>query len=425
MKLRFLLGVIVAWAAAAAYAGPYSAALNDPGNSHDAPIPGFVGPEGDGVSPDTNSSNVLNPIFFGWAEEIFNYSPSPGVDEGWSNPNAALGPVTGDNWDIVSLGDLPAVAIGNGTASGQITIDFGTPVRNLSGADFVVFENGFISAGGAGVAGQVAAELAYVEVSSDGTNFARFPSRSLTPGAVGGYGTVDPSNVFNLAGKHVNAGGNSWGTPFDLSQLAAHPMVMSGDLNLNAIRYVRMVDIPGDGTFIDSQNFPIYDPWLTWGSAGFDPQAVGAISQNATFNTWAENNSIPPGSGNDDSDGDGLVDLLEYAFARIPTISENSPPATEIDVVSGRLVITFNRDERAVDLVYEVQASDDLQIWTTIAKSQAGAPVVGVNGFAPTIGDVSASSIASIGVIRKVSLTDVVNLTTKTKRFLRVKVSKL
>jgi len=407
-----------------AHAGPYSDGLNDPGNIHDAPVPGFIGPDGTGVSPEASANNFVNPLFFGWAEQFSEYAPSPGVDTGWDDPSYALGPVTGDNWDIVSLGDLSAIAIGNGTSTGRITLDFVTPVRNLSGADFVVFENGFASEGGDGVAGQIVGELAYVEVSSDGTDFARFPSRTLTPAAVGPYGTIDPTNVFNLAGKHGNGYGLSWGTPFDLSQLANDPRVLGGQVDLGAIRYVRIVDIPGSGNFTDSLGAPIYDAWLTFGSGGFDLEAVGAISQNTTFSFWASRSNLPADSENQDTDADGLVDLLEYAFAREPTILDNTSPPTGLSIAAGRLQITFRRDERAVDLTYEVQTSDNLSSWTTIATSRSGGPVVGTNGFAPEVSETSADPIASVGVIRAVEVRDVVDLSTKPRRFLRVLVSK-
>ena len=426
----------------AADAPTYSASLNDPTNAYDAPVPGFVGPDGvggarldNGDGTFTNPDNYVNPLFFGWVQQVTVYAPAPGVASGWNDPSYALGHVTGDNWDIVSLGDLGTTAIGNGTASGRITLDFATPVRNLSGADFVVFENGFVSGGLAGIAGQITAELAYVEVSSNGSDFARFPSRSRTPAAVGAYGTIDPTNVFNLAGKHVNAGGQSWGTPFDLSQLASDPLVVGGQVDLNAIRYVQIVDIPGKGPFTDSQgNFinrftdsqgnPIYDAWLTSGSGGFDLEAVGAISQNTTFPTWAAQNNLPVGSENQDSDGDGLVDLLEYAFARAPTVADNATPPTTFSISAGRLQITFPRDERAVDLIYEVQASDDLSTWTTIAKSQSGGAIAGANGFSPGTTETSAGPIASVGVIRQVDVRDLADLSTHPKRFMRVRIAK-
>lgn len=407
-----------------AQAGPYSNGLDDPANTYDAPVPGFVGPDGIGVSPDISTVNSVNPLFFGWVQQVTSYTPAPGVATGWQDASLALGPVTGDNWDIVSLGDLNAAGITGGASAGTITLDFVTPVRNLSGADFVVFENGFASEGGAGVAGQITAELAYVEVSSNGTDFARFPSRSLTPASVGPYGTIDPTNVFNLAGKHGNGYGKSWGTPFDLSQLAGDAHVMGGQVDLQAIRYVRIVDIPGNGFFKDAQGSPIYDAWLTTGSGGFDLEAVGAISQNATFSIWALRNSLPSNSENQDTDGDGLVDLLEYAFAHVPTISDTPTPPTSLSVAAGRLQITFQRDERAVDLTYEVQTSDNLSTWTTIAKSQGGGPVVGANGLTPDVTETSAGPITSVGVIRKVVVRDVADLTAKPRRFLRIRIVK-
>lgn len=165
-------------------------------------------------------------------------------------------------------------------------MSFSEPIRNFSGADFAIFENGFISlynTGGGSKIGEVWAELAYVEVSSDGEHFARFPSVSLTPELVGAYETINPSNVFNLVGKHVNAYGESWGTPFDLSQLQDDPLVTDGVLNLDAITHIRLVDIPGSGDFLDSLGDPIYDGWLTWGSGGADIEALGAIGQELTY----------------------------------------------------------------------------------------------------------------------------------------------
>ncbi|MEM9645649.1 MAG: PEP-CTERM sorting domain-containing protein, partial [Planctomycetota bacterium] len=126
--------------------------------------------------------------------------------------------------------------------------------------------------------------FAHVEVSSNGTDFARFPSLSLHTGPLpGGFGSnfsgFDVTQVNNLAGKHA-AG---YGTPFDLNQLSTDPLVLAGQLNLQSVQYVRLVDIPGNGSFLDSQGNPIFDNWLTSGSGGFDfrlldGQSVGVIN---------------------------------------------------------------------------------------------------------------------------------------------------
>jgi hypothetical protein len=94
---------------------------------------------------------------------------------------------------------------------------------------------------------------------------------------VGPYGSVDATNVYNLVGKHVNAYGSSWGTPFDLDNLASDPLVVNGTVDLNNIRYVRLIDIAGDGSQLDSLGHPIYDGWVTWGSGGADIDAMGSI----------------------------------------------------------------------------------------------------------------------------------------------------
>jgi hypothetical protein len=269
-------------------------------------VNGYVNPAGnyehaDPLAPDA----VLNPIFRGWAAQVVSYQPAPGLAPQWSDPNMALGPVTGNNTDIVSLGDLSRQQIDQGLPPGSITLGFSEPIRQVRGYDFVVFENGFVSAGnweGNAVAGQMFAELAFVEVSSNGVDFVRFPAVSLTDGPVDfTLGTINPNRIHNLAGKHPNAYGTCIGTPFDLGEIAELPEVVSGLVDINDIRYVRIVDIPGSGDFYDqaemhidprtwpewdlyANNNPIYDAWDTstvplHPSGGFDLEAVGVLNE--------------------------------------------------------------------------------------------------------------------------------------------------
>ncbi len=412
----------------AAGSGPYSAGLDDPENVHDAPVPGFIGPDGvgkarldDGTGFFQNPDNRVNPLFFDWASGVADYRRSD-TDTGFNDPEDALGPVTGDNFDVVSLGDLTAAQIAAGNPPGQITLHFTKPVRDLSGADFVIFENAFTAGfdtGGAGIGG-VFAELAYVEVSQDGISFRRFSPASLTPSAVGAYGSIDPTQVHNLAGKHVNAYGDCWGTPFDLAQTG-----------LAEISYIRLVDIPGNGAFKDAAGNPIYDSWRTFGSGGFDLEAVGAVSISMTYPEWPLLAELPEDmqGENDDPDGDGIPNLLEYAFGLIPSVKDRPGTGWRFEIARDGLVGFAEgvclRDERLVDLVREIQVSEDLVHWETLARSTAGRSFLPGDGHEPVISEQRSGEIASVGVIREDRIRDPRPVSSSSPRFYRLKVTRV
>ncbi|MBN1456671.1 MAG: hypothetical protein JW912_02325 [Sedimentisphaerales bacterium] len=299
-----------------AYAGPYT----------EAGVNGYIDDDWRPADPNDDGSSRVNPIFRDWAKKIYKYEPSPGVAFPFRDTSLALGPPTGDKLDAVSLGDVNT-DIYPDTPPGEIIIAFNEPnnvIQNTEGYDFAIFENGFVaddtdSETGI-VAGEMFAELAFVEVSTDCNDFARFPSVSLTSGRTGDYGTIEISNVYNLAGKHPNGAYDCTGTPFDLSELANDPLVLSGSVNLNNIKYIRIVDIPGGGWYFDQANsagyidpntypeyniygndHPIYDAWVTVGSGGFDLEAVGVLNEQE-FEA--------------DINLDGLVDMHDfYIFA--------------------------------------------------------------------------------------------------------------
>ena len=108
-----------------------------------------------------------DPAIIGWATGYENYQPGSDVDLAFQVPENAIGQAEGTISDSVTLG-----------RSGQITLSFSTPIRNGFGSDFAVFENSF---------SDTFLELAYVEVSSDGSNFFRFENDSLTPSPVGAF----------------------------------------------------------------------------------------------------------------------------------------------------------------------------------------------------------------------------------------------
>ena len=200
-----------------------------------------------------------------WASSVVSFTRGP---EDITNPGLGLASVGSSSNALGSDGGL--VSLGDG---GSITLGFSTPIANGAGADLAVFENGFAS-GGLGLA---FLELATVSVSSDGVHFFEFPAVSLTQTQtqVGGFGLLDASNLYDLAGKYT-AG---FGTPFDLSELAnASPF-----LNVTDVTEVKITDVVGsiDPRFGTSDSFGnlINDPFTTpFASSGFDLTGVGVIN---------------------------------------------------------------------------------------------------------------------------------------------------
>jgi len=194
-----------------------------------------------------------DPVIQAWAAGYEDYLPGGSVDQTWRTPEKALGPAQGTAYDIVCLG-----------RGGRITLVFDPPLENGDGFDLAVFENSFDDR---------FLELAFVEVSSNGQDFARFPAVSLTSSPAAGFGGLDATDVHNLAGKYRQG----FGTPFDFQELSASALVQAGSLDLNAVSHVRIIDIPGNGLALDSENRPIYDPYPTTGSAGFDLDAAAGM----------------------------------------------------------------------------------------------------------------------------------------------------
>lgn len=207
---------------------------------------------------DAHGISAFSPAFRGWATRVVVIERGPqdisdlfSPPATFGEPSLALG-YPGGIMDVVSLGD-----------GGSMTLSFDGLIIDRPGPDFAVFENGFWTGGG------VFAELAYVEVSQNGVDFVRFPSISLTQvdEQVAAFEALDPTEIYNLAGKNVALEG----TPFDLAEVG-----------LRSARYVRIVDVVGSLNPLyrrfDSRGKPINDPWRTpfW-SCGADVDAVGVI----------------------------------------------------------------------------------------------------------------------------------------------------
>jgi hypothetical protein len=221
-----------------------------------AQFPGPVGTIG------TTAMHKDSSAFVAWAKMCKvtrGYQDISNTSLGYSN--------VGDSSFVLSKADGGIVSLGDG---GIAVVTFTSPITNGPGFDFAVFENAFNDS---------FLELAFVEVSSDGTNYFRFPPTSNLPTSpqYTNDAAMDASKVDNLAGKYRT----QYGTPFDLLELTGIPQ-----LNINSVTHVRVIDVVGSinttyATY-DKNNTIINDPWPTpFGSSGFDLDAIGVINETA------------------------------------------------------------------------------------------------------------------------------------------------
>lgn len=235
-----------------------------------------------------------------------------------SNPSFGFASA-GDSSMLIGPAQVTAaVSLGDG---GSAICEFPFSITNGSGFDFAVFENSF---------DDTFLELAFVEVSSDGVNFFRFPSHSLsdTVNQTTGFGPTNTIKINNLAGKY--RGG--YGTPFDLQELSH----IQG-LNVNAVTHVKIIDVVGSllkayATY-DSFNNKINDPWPTpFPSSGFDLDAIGVIHENKIVGIKKEKN-------------DNSISIFPNPLASGETlhlISNTKIEAYELSTLEGVSILTGN-----------------------------------------------------------------------------------
>lgn len=206
-------------------------------------------------------SAVVERGYINIADTSFTYTEG-GItsNKAWfGSPENASGAADGQ---FVSLGD-----------SGNIVLQFELPVFNGPGPDFAVFENAIFSPPTQFITAFV--ELAFVEVSSNGIDYERFPAISSCQFATQ-IGTFDATawNQFeNLAGIYPVF----YGVPFDLEEI---PGIL---VDKNNITHIRIIDVIGNinpqFASYDSEGNIINDAWPTpFATCGFDLDAVGIIN---------------------------------------------------------------------------------------------------------------------------------------------------
>ncbi|MCD4654229.1 hypothetical protein K8T06_09865 [bacterium] len=203
-----------------------------------------------------------------FVDSIVSFVPGEGAGFGQDQlPDIVLGPPKGAG---DSAGSVDVLSLGDG---GVIVLEFiDNIVSNGPGPDLIIFENAFLAGGNPEY---VYSEVAFIEVSSNGVDYFRFP------------------NDYNPDGEPINNPSNWWGfagvqpclSHPDNSIDPTDPLVSGGDLfdlddvGLNEIRFIRIIDTnEGDFAALDDDGDVIYDPGIPGGdNAGFDLDAVAAV----------------------------------------------------------------------------------------------------------------------------------------------------
>lgn len=226
---------------------------------------------------------ISNPNIVSWAKGVE-------VKRGFQGTSSTSYTAYGKNYMAQGIPDSTttrAISLGR---NGEAIITFDRPIINGNGYDFAVFENGFSS---------TYLELAFVEVSSDGVHYFRFPATSNSTSE----GSIDPTLINNLAGKYEVG----YGTPFNLDDINDN-----ANLDKSDIRFVKLVDVNG-GVDLDAQGNIIYDATSGGPATGFDLTGVcvlnggnpylisnfeGMLSQANTYEIVNATNGIVDNDGN-------------------------------------------------------------------------------------------------------------------------------
>ena len=140
--------------------------------------------------------------------------------------------------------------------------------------------------------------------------------------------------------------------------------------------------------------------YAQWQAAHFSPEEIAAGLAAPDF----------------DFNADGVANLLDYALARDPrTGSGGTLPIASRTGPGGRLRLAFTRDASRADLIYLVEASNDLTTWTDLARSVSGAATTSI-GTAAAVSE-------SGGVLRNVIVDDAQIPAASPERFLRLRIT--
>lgn len=142
---------------------------------------------------------------------------------------------------------------------------------------------------------------------------------------------------------------------------------------LNVTRYIRVDRVnyndeppwpgspDGDGTVLAKISEADYgNDFINWRA---DSATPGAAASGERFASWALTHGVSGITGDDD--GDGLVNLAEYARGTDPTLADPYPPLA-LSLAAGAATVAYNQRLAASDVQVDLEASSDLTHWVRV-----------------------------------------------------------
>lgn len=212
------------------------------------------------------------------------YEVVPGAGAQYGAPGDALGEPQAEG-DLAGSFDVYTLGV-----NGSLAVEMSVPMFDGPGADLIVYENAFFLPG----TQKSFSEAMHVEVSSDGETWARFPSTYHgDPGPFSPFAACPVEWYEGLAGVMPCSGGSvlgvdplnvvqGGGDAFDFEWLADDPGVVSGEVDLQVVRYVRLLDVGPGG--VDSAGTRIYDHGLD-AQASADVDALIGVNDGVNGGT--------------------------------------------------------------------------------------------------------------------------------------------